>query len=440
MSYRPCLVALTALAACHMPTESFHGADAGEDAPDGGDLGDAGSDASPVAQCPNMHFTLSSAPAPTTGTRPYAVDAFDVNGDSSRDLVVANSGDGTVSVLLNQRAAPGTFQARKDYETCAEPGMCAAVTPRAVHVANLDVGNWPDIVVVNVNPMSSQGSVGILRNLGSPAGGTFPSNATEYATAGNPQAVAVAKLDGKNHNDLVVTERNVGGKVGVRLNNGDGTFGARVDADTAPGGGPGAVAVADVDGDGMLDVIVAEHDIKKVSVLKGLGGGSLAPSPDVYDLDSQPVAIVVANLTTNPNTRPDIIVATMGLPDPSGAPIAGTVAVLPNNGHGAFSSQPSSMTTYPIGRTPQAMVARDLDGDGVLDLVVANQDDNNVSVLFGNGDGTFQPAKQFPDHPASGLAPQGLVVADVDGDGHLDIVVANSGNNTLSILLGSCGP
>ena len=78
-------------------------------------------------------------------------------------------------------------------------------------------------------------------------------------------------------------------------------------------------------------------------------------------------------------------------------------------------------------------MAGDFTGDGHLDLAVANSGSNTVSVLLGNGDGTFQPQVTY----AVGQVPQALVAGDFTGDGHLDLAVANSGDNTVSVLLGN---
>ncbi len=73
----------------------------------------------------------------------------------------------------------------------------------------------------------------------------------------------------------------------------------------------------------------------------------------------------------------------------------------------------------------------DVNGDGQPDLVVANSGSNNVSVLLGNGNGTFQSAVNY----ATGSEPSAVAVADVNGDGHPDLVVTNFGSNTVSVLL-----
>jgi len=91
----------------------------------------------------------------------------------------------------------------------------------------------------------------------------------------------------------------------------------------------------------------------------------------------------------------------------------------------------SPAVIYPVGLSPQAVVTSDFNGDGRLDLAVANQASNTVSILLGNANGTFQPAQNF----ATGAGPHSLAVGDFNRDGKLDLVTANSYD--LSVLLGS---
>jgi hypothetical protein len=106
---------------------------------------------------------------------------------------------------------------------------------------------------------------------------------------------------------------------------------------------------------------------------------------------------------------------------------SGSVSVLPGNGNGTFQS-PTAFATAPF---PYAVAAQDVSGAGNLDLMTANIGSNNVSLLAGNGDGTFQPAVNY----AVGLNPVGLAAADVNGDGKPDLLVTNLGANTVSVLL-----
>src|SRR5205823_5545241 len=91
----------------------------------------------------------------------------------------------------------------------------------------------------------------------------------------------------------------------------------------------------------------------------------------------------------------------------------------------------SPAASYPVGLNPDAVVTGDFNGDGRLDLAVANHSSNTVSILLGKSDGTFQPAQNY----ATGAGPQSLAVGDFNGDGKLDLVTINSSYD-LSVLLG----
>ena len=124
----------------------------------------------------------------------------------------------------------------------------------------------------------------------------------------------------------------------------------------------------------------------------------------------------------NGDGRPDLVTANSG---------ANSVSVLLGNGDGTFSVQ----QTFAVGYSPRAVAVADLTGDGIEDLIVANYNSDTISVLMGNGDGTFLPQEIF----AVGEKPYSLAVADLTGDGRPDIIVANSASDTVSVFMNEEG-
>jgi len=161
--------------------------------------------------------------------------------------------------------------------------------------------------------------------------------------------------------------------------------------------------------------------VGSVSVLLGNGDGTFqAP----LTLRTGERAVSVAAGDFNGDGVPDLAVANNGEPTFGHR---GNVSVLVGNGDGTFRA-PSTVVTA---NTPTAVVVGDFNGDGKPDLAVANVNSNNVSVLLGNGDGTFEAARNF----GAGVRPEFLAVGDFKGDGKPDLAVANMDSNDVSVLL-----
>ncbi|HET6179104.1 MAG TPA: FG-GAP-like repeat-containing protein [Candidatus Sulfotelmatobacter sp.] len=317
----------------------------------------------------------------------------------------------------------------------------------AAVVADVNGDGNPDIVVVNAcidSDCATDGSVGVLLGNGD---GTFQTAVT-YDTAGFfAYSVAVADVNGDHKPDIVVAnfcgltddcELSLGrsGTVSVLLGNGDGTFQAAVAYD--PGGFfPISVALADVNGDSKPDLVVANEcgdstclssaPNGTVSVMLGNGDGTFQAAT-VYDaggLSTRSVALA----DVNKDGKPDIVVASGYFG--GGNLQEGAVGVLLGNGDGTF----QTVVVYGSGgREGSSIAIRDLNADGMADLVIANE--GAVGILLGNGDGTFRAAVSY------GLSGFGnaVAVADVNGDGKPDVVVASScggGPNcgTVNVLL-----
>jgi hypothetical protein len=268
---------------------------------------------------------------------------------------------------------------------------------------------------------SWDGTVSVLLGNGD---GTFQPQVT-YAVGQDPRAITAGDFTGDGHLDLAVANVQ-GNTVSVLLGNGDGTFQPQV---TYPvGRAPSAITAGDFTGDGHLDLAVVNYpglspNPGTVSVLLGNGDGAFRPG-GTYTVGADPGSIVAGDFTGS--GRVDLAVTNFGN---AGVGFPGSVSVLLGNGDGTFQPQ----ATYGVGQTPQSLVAGDFTGDGRLDLVVADRDADEVSVLLGNGDGTFRPQVTYP----VGTGPISLVAGEFRKNGHLDLAVANINSNNVSVLWGN---
>lgn len=291
----------------------------------------------------------------------------------------------------------------------------------------------------DLSPTSTALATGILS-------GQLPQ--TEYAVGTNPVALALGDFNRDGHPDLVVANHGDGttnGSISILLGVGDGTFGTQTPI-TIPGislsGGtaapstPSAVAVADFDGDGNLDIAVTDSANNNVQILFGDGQGNFtAPTAaTTYATGNAPVALLAMDL--NSDGTPDLAVVNQG-----NGTTNGTVSVLLNNATGSRTNTFAAGTEYAVGHLPKAIASGDFNADGRPDLAVTNSADNTVSILLQNTTettaalGTFSPGVAY----ATGAGPAGIAIADFNLDGNPDLAVTNEGASpgTVSILLGN---
>jgi hypothetical protein len=364
----------------------------------------------------NSDGTFVSAPQASLGNAAVAPNAMamaDFNGDGKPDIVTANASSGNITVALGNGA--GGFSTPVSYST-GNPNS----TPMSVAVADLGNGHL-DIITANFGQASSSTPPSYSVFLGNGDGTFQPAITTNVS---DPVALVVGDFNGDGKKDIALAGQD--GMITILLGNGNGTFAAPI---TFSSGATGlsSLAAADFNGDGKLDLVTTVYNGgagSTVNILYGNGDGTFQ-APVSVNVGQAPVYVAAADL--NGDGLPDLVVA-------EDAP-SNTVAVLLNNG-GTLSSR----ITYPInGLVPRSVTVADMNQDGIPDLVVTNEASQNVTVLLGNGDGTFGTYQTFA---VGGTGtnyqnpnPIAAVVGDFNGDGTPDIVTADSGTNSLSLLL-----
>lgn len=439
-------------------------------------IGNPGSDPGGIAILLGKGDGTFGAPtAVSAGLNPLSLAASDFNGDGKIDLAAANQysammsaagGPGTISVLLGN--GDGTFAAPVTYAT----GEDAVGFPDSLLALDLNGDGRPDLAVANRN----DNSVSTLINAGAgkfnqavvtslPVGveylafadfnhdgkqdlaatseyssalvmllgngdGTFQTPAA-YATANNPGSIGVLPVgDG---NTLVFTGDSIAGSTWTTVVSPQGTVGAPpLNFIGGPGSPPRdtGVAVADLNGDGQPDAVVTSASSDVLVLLSQNGQYNTSTGYSLGSPSPMPAAVAIGDL--NNDGKLDVVVANE----------AGSVSVLLGNGDGTLQA-PTSTT---ITQNADSIALGDFNGDGKLDAVVAAYGSNDgtepggVVVLLGNGDGTFQTPVTLT---LTGLHPEAVATADLNGDGILDLATVAVGTSgqpaTLAIFLGQSG-
>jgi hypothetical protein len=342
-----------------------------------------------------------------TGSQPQTVVVRDVNQDGKLDLLTANISSNTVSVLLG--APPvGTFSPATEYPTGPNPFGLA--------VDDVNGDGQLDLVTANLNGNTVSVLLGSTTALG-----TF-GPATSYATGASPRTVALGDVNGDNRLD-VVTANFAANSVSVLLSSASmpGTF--PMHSDYAADTGTQGVALGDLNGDARLDLVTANVTANSLALLFNTptAPGTFAPAV-TYALSpgSTPVSVAVADM--NSDGHLDIVSANAGSNAASvwlGSTLTAGALLAP--------------TAYAIGTnsSPTRIAVGDLNGDGQTDIATADEGTESVSVLLGSSTvaGTFSPYTAY----SVGSPPVGIALADLNGDGRLDVVTTHE--NSVHVLL-----
>lgn len=335
-----------------------------------------------------------------TGTTPNAVWAGDMNGDGKLDLVTLNTGANSVSVLLGD--GHGVFGAKSD-QAVGNGALSGAF-------GDLNGDGVPDLAIANYG--SGTGYTGfILPGNGTGGFGTPYS----FMTGTGPFSIAMGDLNNDGLPDLVTANYgSTSNTVSVLLNGGYGVFASHTEYTT--GNGPVGVALGDLNGDGKLDLATANYGAGTVSVLLGTGTGAFGAKTDFVS-GTNPYGIAIGD--ADGDGVADVVVANIG----AGA------TVLAGNNTGAIVSR----TNIATASGPTSVVIADLNRDGRTDLATANYFGGSVSVLLAGGAPRFGPRAML----AVGGDPVAVAVKDVNGDGYPDVITANTDSGSVSILLSS---
>jgi gliding motility-associated-like protein len=402
----------------------------------------------------------------TIGTYPSGVGIGDIDGDGKPDLVVNIVSNNTVSILRNTSTSgsitTGSFAANVDFPI--------GTGPLDVVIGDLDSDGKPDLAITN----SSSNSVSVLRNTstsGSITAGSFAAR-VDFTTGTSPWGVAIGDIDGDGKQDLVVAGfstmavsifRNTGSSGSIT----SGSFATKVDFIT--GSDPLSVALGDLDGDGKPDLLATNSYNNTISVLRNTISTTVPAPPvitsftptsgpigDTVTITGTNFSITVANnivwfgavqatVTAATSTSLSVLV-------PTGATYQPITVTNVTTGLTAYSNAPFNVTftsshvidvsaftskiDFPSGTNPWSVAIGDIDGDGKPDLIVTNSASNTVSVFRNTSTSGSITAGSFASKVdfATGSGPWSVAISDLDGDGKLDLAVADFSSSTVSIF------
>ncbi|MBL8744947.1 MAG: thrombospondin type 3 repeat-containing protein [Phycisphaerae bacterium] len=346
------------------------------------------------------------------GSAPVGIAAAHLNGDGCIDLVTSNAGTNSVSVILGQ-LVPGLRGVPPACGFGAASNTSVPGGPRGLALAPIDAGASVDIAVVE----SQRSTITILKNNGS--GGFSTANAEVYATELTPWALTLADLDGDSDPDIAVTNSD-DSNVSVLRNKRPGAGGGFASFVIYESGvGPRAVAFGDLNGDSMPDLVAVNFGGDDLSIFINAGGGRYNDE-ERYSVGVDPRDVAIADVSGD--GRLDLIVANRQ---------SDNISVLLNNGSNAPNARFAAQALYAAGDGPVALAVGNVNGVGLPDIVVANDNGGGISRLFNAGGGVF--ALQ-PPIPAAG-SHQDIALGDVDFDNDQDIVVISRAADLASVFL-----
>ena len=340
-------------------------------------------------------------------SRPVSLAVADLNRDRRLDIVIANSDTDSIGIFLGY--GNGSFTRQTTLSTAYDSAPCSIV------LKDFDRDQNIDIAVVN----RGTDSFGVFLGYGN---GKFR-RLTVFSTGARsrPSSIVAADFNHDGHLDIAVVN-SATDNIGIFLGYGNGRFRTPLNYLDTLGSNAQSIVVADFNQDNHVDVVVANHDTNDISILIGYGNGSFArPTRHSTGIDSGPLRMTIGDfINTN---QSDIAVVNS---------VTNKVFIL--IGYTMMQSDNPPAYSTGNGSLPMQIAMGDFNNDTQMDLAVVSTGTDSVGIFFGYGNGSFR--EQVTYSTGNNSSPVSLAVADLDDDGRLDIVIANDNSHTIGILYG----
>ncbi|CAF3297399.1 unnamed protein product [Rotaria sp. Silwood2] len=343
----------------------------------------------------------------STSSRPSYVAIGDFNNDHQLDIAVSNTGIYNISIYIGY--GNGSFATKITHSINSKSN------PLGIAIGDFDKDNQSDIVVAN----AETNSLLLLTDYA-----TKPSKTSNtYSTGVGADSLYIVTADFNNDNYLDLAVANGGNNnVGIFLGNGNGSFESQIVYPTGDDSKPIILAIADINNDNQLDIVVANFHSDSFGLLLGYGNGTFA-NIRLYFLGVAASPIFVAVGDFNKDNQLDIVLANYG---------PNTISIVLGYANDSFGAV-TTFTASDVSR-PYCIAVGDVNNDGNLDLAIANAGTDSISIFLGYGNGTFVASVTYSTEYAS--LPQYVWMGDLNGDNLLDIVVTNTYTNNLGVFLG----
>ncbi|CAF2088748.1 unnamed protein product [Rotaria magnacalcarata] len=350
-------------------------------------------------------FDVITPNSTVDNSRPLSAIVSDLNDDIQLDIVVANSGTDTVGIFLGNEN--GTFQSQRTYSTGYRSQSYSVV------VGDFNSDNQPDIVAAN----HGTNSIGILIGYGD---GTFAIVRLYSLGTSRPVLAAAADLNNDKHLDIILVNYDTS-SIDILLDYGNAYFSIQARYSTGYDSRPCSIVVADLNQDNRLDLVISNSGTNNVAIFLG-NSNELFSFQKLYNTGviSHPPSVGVGDL--NNDKHLDIIVSNDW---------ASNVGAFIGYGDGTFAK--IEISSIGFGYRPHSIVIGDFNEDQILDVAVANSDNNTIFVLCGSGNGTFTNNEMYST--GSDSMPVFLISGDFNDEHRLDLATINNGTNTIGVFL-----